>query len=211
MNPNSPSRSKILPLRARLREETSKAILEAAEQVFGSQGLAGARMEDIAARAGVAVGTLYNHFHDRDALLSELLASRRHDLARRLDDELRRHDGEEFARQLEAFIGAVLSHFEEHRPFLAILLEGEHSRTSPVVPRGARPNAALLEVYKRVQQLVDRGVALGVLRKDDLHPSFLMGLLRSVLARELYVPTHVPFAERAPQIAAFFLRGAERR
>jgi AcrR family transcriptional regulator len=212
MNPNSPTRSKVLPLRVRLREETNKAILQAAEQVFGSQGLGGARMEDIAARAGVAVGTLYNHFNDRDALLSELIASRRQDLAVRLDDELRRSQGEGFERQLEGLVSAVLSHFEEHRPFLSILLEGEHARTSPVGPRGARPNAALLEVYKRVQQLVERGIGARALRNEpDLLPSFLMGVLRSVLARELYAPTHVPFAERAPQIVAFFLRGAERR
>jgi AcrR family transcriptional regulator len=169
-------------------------------------------MEDIAARAGVAVGTLYNHFHDRDALLAELIASRRRDLAARLDDELRRSRDQDFPRQLEGFVGAVLSHFEEHRQFLSILLEGEHARTLPVAPRGARPNAALLEVYKRVEQLVERGVAARALHGDaDLLPSFLMGLLRSVLARELYAPTHVPFAERAPQIVAFFLRGAERR
>jgi AcrR family transcriptional regulator len=212
MNPNSQTGSKVLPLRARLREETNKAILQAAEQVFGSQGLAGARMEDIAARAGVAVGTLYNHFHDRDALLSDLIASRRRDVAQRLDDELRRSEREDFARQLEGFVGAVLSHFEEHRPFLSILLEGEHARTSPLVARGARPNAALLEVYKRVRQLIERGLAAHALQGDpDLLPSFLMGLLRSVLARELYTPTHVPFAERAPQIVAFFLRGAEPR
>src|SRR4051812_14981779 len=113
MNPNSQTRSKVLPLRVRLREETNKAILQAAEQAFGSQGLGGARMEDIAARAGVAVGTLYNHFNDRDALLSELIASRRHDLAVRLDDELRRSEGEAFERQHEEFVSAVLSHFEE--------------------------------------------------------------------------------------------------
>jgi len=213
MNSNSSIRSKILPLRVRLREETNKAILQAAEQVFGSQGLGGARMEDIAARAGVAVGTLYNHFHDRDALLSELIVSRRHELARRLDEELRRGESADFARQLEGFVAALLSHFEEHRPFLSILLESEHSRTAPVGARGARPNAALVEVYKRVQQLLERGIAARALRHDDadLHSVFLMGLLRSVLARELYAPTQVPIAERAPQIAAFFLRGAERR
>src|SRR5712672_495867 len=143
MNQNSPTRSSVRPLRVRLREETNKAILLAAEQAFGSQGLGGARMEDIAARAGVAVGTLYNHFNDRDTLLSELIASRRRELAARLDEELRHSEGEGFERQLEGFVGAVLSHLEEHRPFLAILLEGEHARGSPVGPRGARPNAAL--------------------------------------------------------------------
>ena len=61
-------------LRHRLREETVSAILEAAEHEFASDGLHAARMERIAARAGVAVGTLYNHFDDREALVLALVA-----------------------------------------------------------------------------------------------------------------------------------------
>jgi AcrR family transcriptional regulator len=51
-------------LRERLREEAARAILAAAEEVFATDGLQ-ARMERIAEQAGVAVGTLYNHFEDR--------------------------------------------------------------------------------------------------------------------------------------------------
>ena len=75
-------------LRQRLRAETRAAILAAAEEVFAARGLRGARMEAIASRAGVAVGTLYNHFQDREALLSALIQSRRQALLDRVDRAL---------------------------------------------------------------------------------------------------------------------------
>src|SRR5512142_1387741 len=82
------SNQKCVRLRDRFREETSEAILAAAEEIFAEEGLHGARMESIAAGAGVAVGTVYNHFEDREALLQELIRSRRATLVGKLDAAL---------------------------------------------------------------------------------------------------------------------------
>jgi len=53
--------------------------------VFSAGGATQARMEDIAARAGVAVGTVYNYFEDRTALVNALLEGRRRDMFDALD------------------------------------------------------------------------------------------------------------------------------
>src|SRR5262245_42434353 len=79
MNPDSVTRKKPQRLKDKLREVTSTAIIEAAEEVFLKQGLQ-APMELIADRAGVAVGTLYNHFADRRALTDALLHKHREQL-----------------------------------------------------------------------------------------------------------------------------------
>ncbi len=50
-------------------------LLHEAAGVFTEQGLAGS-LEEIARRAGVSIGTLYNHFPTRDALLDALLPPR---------------------------------------------------------------------------------------------------------------------------------------
>jgi AcrR family transcriptional regulator len=50
-----------------------EAILAAALDEFSTRGFAAARLEDVAARAGVAKGTIYLHFSDKDALFQELL------------------------------------------------------------------------------------------------------------------------------------------
>ena len=74
-----------LKLRDRLRGATRDAILEAAAAVFSAGGATQARMEDIAASAGVAVGTVYNYFEDRTALVTALLDARRRDMFEALD------------------------------------------------------------------------------------------------------------------------------
>jgi AcrR family transcriptional regulator len=48
--------------RAETAEETRQRILDAAFQLHGEQGMAATTMKQIAARAGVGVGTVYHHF-----------------------------------------------------------------------------------------------------------------------------------------------------
>ena len=49
------------------------AILDAALDEFSARGFAGARLDDVALRAGVAKGTIYLHFKDKEALFQELV------------------------------------------------------------------------------------------------------------------------------------------
>jgi AcrR family transcriptional regulator len=63
------------PRRWRRRKQARPPeILEAALAVFAERGLTGARMEDIAARAGVTKGTIYLYFESKDAVFRALLA-----------------------------------------------------------------------------------------------------------------------------------------
>lgn len=57
---------------ARRAARTRAAILDAAEAAFRVEGYRGTRMEDIAAAADVAVGSIYNHFGDKDGLYHAL-------------------------------------------------------------------------------------------------------------------------------------------
>lgn len=56
-------------------ETRREAILEAALREFSAKGYACARMEDIAQRAGVAKGTLYLYFRDKEGLFQGLAES----------------------------------------------------------------------------------------------------------------------------------------
>jgi len=49
------------------------AILGAALAEFSKQGYAATRLDDVARRAGVAKGTIYLHFKDKEALFQELV------------------------------------------------------------------------------------------------------------------------------------------
>src|SRR3954454_2317395 len=69
--------SPILPLarpnRAERAAERRQAIIEAAMDEFIARGFAATRLDDIAKRAGVAKGTIYLHFKDKESMFEELI------------------------------------------------------------------------------------------------------------------------------------------
>src|SRR5438876_277417 len=66
----SPRTRRSLPPEAR-----RAAILAAALEEFTARGYEGARLDDVAKRAGVAKGTIYLYFADKETLFQELVRS----------------------------------------------------------------------------------------------------------------------------------------
>jgi AcrR family transcriptional regulator len=201
MNPSSqqpPAR-----LRERLREETARAILAAAEEVFAAEGV-GARMDRIALRAGVAVGTLYNHFEDRAALVAALVRSRREALLSRVDAALAAAREATAADQLQAFLHAVEEHARAHGPLLAA------RQQAGAGPGEARPTSILDELVRRANAVVARGIASGELRRDDakVFGLALVGMARALLLRA--VEGGAAPGQATAAILDLFLRGAAR-
>jgi AcrR family transcriptional regulator len=191
-------------LRDRLREETGRAILEAAEAVFAEDGLHAARMERIASRAGVAVGTLYNHFRDKDALLSSLVRASHGALLERVDRALSADEGKDVRTRLRTFLSAVAAHAREHGRFLTVLVQAGEG------PARLRPPRTLLaELVARADCVVADGVAAGDLRPDaaGLFGHALVGMARAMILRsvERGAPEDVTDA-----IVDIFLRGTAR-
>ena len=194
-------------LRHRLRDETVRAILEAAEHEFASDGLHAARMERIAARAGVAVGTLYNHFADREALVLALARLRREGLLARVDAALSSVASGPVEPQLRAYLGAVVEHARAHGRFLAALVQAGEG------PARARPPAPLLdELTARVQTIIGRGVASGELRRDeaDVFALGFVGMVRLVLTRAIERDAFPAFEREGEALLDLFLRPARR-
>ena len=59
--------------RALRRGERREAILAAALEEFAARGFAATRLDDVARRAGVAKGTIYLYFRDKESLFQELV------------------------------------------------------------------------------------------------------------------------------------------
>lgn len=81
------------PLRADARRNRER-ILQSAREVFAEHGVV-AQMDDVAARAGVGVGTVYRHFPTKEALMGELVRQKFRLLADGAREALER-DGEPF-------------------------------------------------------------------------------------------------------------------
>jgi AcrR family transcriptional regulator len=71
----APKRRKAANQRDARKSERREAILAAALDEFSAQGFAAARLDDVAKRAGVAKGTIYLYFRDKEALFQELVRS----------------------------------------------------------------------------------------------------------------------------------------
>lgn len=62
-------------LRERQKEERRRAIVAAATALFARRGFTGTTLEEIAARAGVSVPTIFKYFASKQEILLEMLAA----------------------------------------------------------------------------------------------------------------------------------------
>jgi AcrR family transcriptional regulator len=211
MNGRSPSETKAQPatLRSRLREATAGAIIDAAEEIFSDKGLATAHMNEIATKAGVAVGTLYNHFEDRDTLLAALIETRRAELLEVMDEFLAQPPSGDFRTDLTALVHLMGGFFERHRRFHVImhrlewgLHQGNFPATAACAPQMKR------EMHARIDKLIKRGLKQKVLRAQlaDYYAYLLMGLFRSIRLQQLESTANTPFP--LDEVVQFFMEGA---
>lgn len=59
--------------KAKMSEETRRALLQAARHAFGTKGYANVAMEDLVDEAGVTRGALYHHFSSKQGLFEALI------------------------------------------------------------------------------------------------------------------------------------------
>jgi AcrR family transcriptional regulator len=125
------------------RSRNRAAVLAAAQKLFAARGVESVRMEDVAAEAGVGVGTVYRGFTDRAGLVRALLDERE----RRLQDALLRGapplgPGAPARERLRAFLEALAAYVEETFPYLAAAEAS--GRTRGAVYAGWRLHTAVL-------------------------------------------------------------------
>ena len=80
--------------------KTRARLIEAAQQVISESGYSETRVEEIVRRAGVAKGTFFAHFRDKDALMDQLIGAR-------IDALLDGMEGRKAPDTVEALIDAL--------------------------------------------------------------------------------------------------------
>lgn len=208
MNQYSYRAMKVQPLRVQIREATWRAILDAAEAVAAAEGASNASLQAIAERAGVAVGTIYNHFQDKEELLAALFARRREELYAEIDRTTKAHVREPFAEQLDAFVATVFEYFDSRRAFLRLAVESE----KPAIVKGedGRRHPAMRQLHDRAERIVRIGLREKKLR--DGEPPLLAAVLVSIVRGVLILLAHgdQPFASETKRVVSLFLHGAAR-
>ena len=202
MNLNSPNERRVQRLRAKFKEETAQLVLAAAEEVFAESGT-GASMAEIAKHAGVAVGTLYNHFGDREHLLNALLDQTRKELLDAIDDRLKRLAKAAFTDQLVALVTEIFDHVESHRRLFTVLMDEERLNSKSEFARA---------LYVRVEKVIKKGIKERFLRESgsDLYPALLLGMLRGAKMGQVYGGPSLSPGECVGRVVELFLHGARR-
>lgn len=74
-------------------QATRRRLLDAAQAVFGARGFERASIVDVTRAAGVAQGTFYVYFPDKQAIFRELVTELGHDLRRHIAEAVEGHTG----------------------------------------------------------------------------------------------------------------------
>src|SRR5215207_11118942 len=77
-----------------------RAILDAAQEIFTEIGYGAASIRDVVRRAGLATGTFYNYFPDKESVFQAVLEEHTTELRRRLrESRSRARDAETIVRE----------------------------------------------------------------------------------------------------------------
>ena len=130
-------------------------LVEAAAQVFSREGIT-ATTNRIAERAGMSIGTLYQYFPDKSALLHAVAERHVRDADRRLTDVFvqLREDAPPFDATMRAVLGAVVD------------LHGDRPRLHALLHRMVPASAAQLDELRGFEDRICDEVAFHLKRCD---------------------------------------------
>ena len=131
---------------------THAAILEAATHIIAGGGLAAFNTNAVAARAGVSIGSLYQYFPNKDALMLALIANRQAEQVANITDALEGLPPEaDLEMAVRIIVRAAMRHHRED-DLLASAIDHEEAR----LPAGKVVAAALDEAGALVGPLLAR-------------------------------------------------------
>lgn len=146
--------------RSLMRQETHRLILDAAYALFEERGFRETTMRALAARAGVGLGTIFQHFPDKAALLAEAFLG---DIGAELELALAGMPARGIRAQFRHVIRAMYS-FYARRPRLSRELVSQAFATSGVA--GERLRAQMEDGLERAAGLFEAAKERGEVRRD---------------------------------------------
>lgn len=177
----------------RRAEETRQRILDSAARIFATHGYAAGTTNRIAEAAQLSVGSLYQYFPNKDAILAELVRQHVADGLAALAPLLAEPPGGDLTARLDALVGALIE-LHAHDPRLHQVLFEE----------APRPADVLAELHAAEERTV--GVLAEVLAADPdvTHPDPLVAARLAVTVVESLV--HRLVARPEPPASTAVLR-----
>jgi TetR/AcrR family acrAB operon transcriptional repressor len=191
-------------------EATRQALLATALRVFGRQGYAGSRLEDVAQEAGVTRGAIYHHFAGKADLWLALVA----DAAQRMQPvmESALAEGSSPLESLRRYGVGVLSLAAEDPRFREVseLLLFRSELSDELAAGTSQKRAGTRMVVGKLAELVRLGIDGGEIRPDVAPEDAALGLLalqNGLLSLWLADRRLFSLRNRAEQIVDVYLAG----
>lgn len=198
-------------VRASNREVFREAILNAAADVFGRLGYRTAKMADIAEVAGVATGTLYNYFDNKEAAFAAIVERGRTELLARLEGSAADRRG---LARLSEVLATLFVALEEQAAMFAVYVEATGLPYTGVPDSDPGVEAGRTALMGLLERTIVDAIELRELRDDipvDDLATFLAGSLNSLLARWVSRPEpRGSLGREGERWFELFLRGAAR-
>jgi TetR/AcrR family transcriptional regulator, fatty acid metabolism regulator protein len=180
-------------------------ILEAAVRVFAEQGFFQSTISQIAREAGVADGTIYLYFKNKDDILVQFFSYK----AKQVFD-LFREEVSKAENSVEKLRNLVRRHLDEFQrdKNMAIVYQAETHQNS----RSAEPQIReMSKMYQDiVSEIVEQGQADGSMRKDlylSLVKRFIVGAVDETINNWLHSGGKYDLVSMADPLIDLFIRG----
>ena len=187
----------------RLWQEFKRQSIQAAViRLMCREGLESVTMERVAQETGIAKGTVYLHYRDKQELLDAVKESSLDPLTEKLAPVFASSFDAE--RKLETFALRYLSYFDENRDLFRILLYDR------AIPRSSRyKHDRYRQLLDGVTGIIDEGIAAGSFRDVTSRKAAAMFLDSAValVSQRLLSDDTEPVEDDAALIAELFVRG----
>ncbi len=180
-------------------------ILEAAIKVFAEQGFHQTTISQIARQAGVADGTIYLYFKNKDDILVHFFNERTRQVFDGFREAVRQASGA--VEKLKALVGRQLAAFQADMHMAAVYQAWTHQFQRVAEPQIKEMSKMYLDI---VSEIVELGQQEGTLRKDlylGLVKRFIIGAIDEVINTWLHAGGRYDLSTMAEPLVDLFIRG----
>ncbi len=192
--------------REQAKQQKKERIIEAAVKVFAQKGFYTANVKDVAKAAGVADGTIYLYFKNKDDLLISLFEHKMHEILIRFEKVLKKINDP--LEQLKVFIKEYFDLIQEDTD-LSDVFQVELRQSSKFLKD--YHNQQFANYLNIIADIIDRGKRIGFFRPEmdtNIGKIFIFGAIDEV-ARQwiLGADTKYTLAEATEQATDTLVKG----
>ncbi len=156
--------------------ESRNKIVAAAIDVFSKSGYGEANIRDIAAKAGISIGSVYLYFKNKEELYKGILRDKRREMADMTTSVVEK--AQSATEALSAFLKLYLDNALKHREFIIL-----HIRDLGFSFDINEKRLFFLNQRRVLEKIVEKGIASGEFRKCNARDTakLLIGSLRGIV------------------------------